>query len=535
METTTIKSDSFNLEVEEQLKRILSSATFNNSRILSCFLQFVVGETLAGREQEIKEYTIAVHVLSRNIDFNPQLDSIVRINAGRLRRALKEYYHEIGTKDPLLIEIPKGNYIPLFHWQETENLVVNSEKVKPTRKKPAIAVLPFRNISNNASRDFFADGLGDQLSTELSRFHNLSVISYYSSRHVAGKTSDVKEAAMLLGAQYILTGSIQSDNKHLRISAQLISGSNGELLWVRSFERSNTASGLFEIQNEITRSILTAIGGYYGAINRDVMRAPYNDQEDGMGGYDAIFWYYHYQKVFTAEVYQKAISALEAAVKTDPSNALAWAMLGELYMDNQANEFTKLDNPLEEGLKCTQRAVALDPNGQHGYMSQAWCYLFHHNKEECLKSADRAVAINPNSADTMGALGFVLICAGEFEKGFAWLNDSVLNNPFFPWWFNVGFALYFLLKKNYGEALHWAEQIDRPEILWDPMLRACALGHLDRTKEALKNLELLKQLVPDAGNHVKDIIESFLLSQEVNNEILGGLQKAGLAIGYQKP
>jgi len=142
METTTIKSDSFNLEVEEQLKRILSSATFNNSRILSCFLQFVVGETLAGREQEIKEYTIAVHVLSRNIDFNPQLDSIVRINAGRLRRALKEYYHEIGTKDPLLIEIPKGNYIPLFHWQETENLVVNSEKVKPTRKKPAIPCSP---------------------------------------------------------------------------------------------------------------------------------------------------------------------------------------------------------------------------------------------------------------------------------------------------------------------------------------------------------------------------------------------------------
>ena len=97
------------------------------------------------------------------------------------------------------------------------------------------------------------------------------------------------------------------------------------------------------------------------------------------------------------------------------------------------------------------------------------------------------------------------------------------------------FSLYFLLKKNYGEALHWAEQIDRPAILWDPMLRACALGHLDRTKEALKNLELLKQLVPDAGNHVKDIIESFLLSQEVNNEILGGLQKAGLAIGHQKP
>ena len=75
-----------------------------------------------------------------------------------------------------------------------------------------MAVLPFRNISKDASRDFFADGLGEQLSTELTWFQDLSVISYYSSRHVAGKTSDVKEAAMLVGSKYILTGSIQNDN-----------------------------------------------------------------------------------------------------------------------------------------------------------------------------------------------------------------------------------------------------------------------------------------------------------------------------------
>ena len=79
---------------------------------------------------------------------------------------------------------------------------------------------------------------------------------------------------MLLGAKYMLTGSIQNDDKHLRVSVQLISGENGEQLWTKSFERNNTASGLFEIQNEIVRSILTAIGGYYGAIFRDVMKAP---------------------------------------------------------------------------------------------------------------------------------------------------------------------------------------------------------------------------------------------------------------------
>src|SRR5450432_4834951 len=104
-------------EIREQLNRILSSSAFKNSRVLSGFLKFVVDSTLAGKEMEIKEYSIGIQVLSRNIDFNPQLDSIVRIHAGRIRRGLKEYYYDCGRKDSVIIEIPKGSYIPVFHPQ----------------------------------------------------------------------------------------------------------------------------------------------------------------------------------------------------------------------------------------------------------------------------------------------------------------------------------------------------------------------------------------------------------------------------------
>jgi TolB-like protein len=125
------------------------------------------------------------------------------------------------------------------------------------------------------------------------------VISYYSSRHVASKTNDVKEAATLLGAKYVLTGSIQHDNKHLRIWVQLILCDNGEQLWAKSFQRNNTASGIFEIQNEIVKSILTAIGGYYGAITRDMMKLQDGNHTNGIESLDAVSLYYHYQKVWT--------------------------------------------------------------------------------------------------------------------------------------------------------------------------------------------------------------------------------------------
>ena len=516
--------------IAEQLKRILSAPAFKSSRILSGFLEFIVDKALTGKEQEIKEYTIGIHVLSRSNDFNPQLDTIVRTHAGRLRRALKEYYYETGKHDPIMIDIPKGSYIPFFLSQNgVEHREANEKKDKaPASKKPVVAVLPFRNISSNGSRDFFADGLGDQLSTELTRFQDLAVISYHSSLHAASKTGDVKEAAMLLGATYVLTGSIQTDTKHLRISAQLILPLNGEQLWAKSFDQNNTASGLFEIQNEIVKSILTAVGGYYGVIFRDVMKASY--QANSMETYDAIFWYYHYQKVFAKEVYQKAISALEAAVKLDPNYALAWAMLGELYVDDKAMEFVKTDDPLEKGLECALRAIAIDPTCQHGYMSLSWIYLFYHNREECLKAADQCIAINPNSAEKAAAVGFVLICAGEFERGFTLLNYSVQHNPFSPWWYRLAFVFYFLYKKEYQQALQSAMKVNKPDAFWDPMMKASVLAHLNRTEEARKNMDLLIQLMPDAASQVKGIIESFVWSQDLNNEILSGLKKAGLKL-----
>ena len=505
-----------------------------SSGILSSFLKFVVDETLAGRDREIKEYSIGVNVLSRKPDFNPQLDSIVRMHAGRLRRALNEYYNDNGKKDLIRIEIPKGGYVPLFQSHKAIENSESAEKINPTRNRPVVSVLPFRNINKDSSRDFFADGFGEQLCTDLTQFHDLAVISYYSSRHVAANTVDVKEAAKLLGAKYIVTGSIQNDKKHLWVRVQVNLGDNGEQLWTKSFERNNTASGLFEIQNEIVKSISKAIGGFYGVIFRDIFQAPHSGRANGIEIYDAIFWYYNYQKVPTMEVFQNTINALEAAVQADPDYALAWAMLGEVYLDGKAYEFKKMENQAEEGLKCALHAVSLDPNCQHAYMVLAWAYLFHHKREECLKAAVQCIALNPNAVDKVGGAGFIFICAGEFERGYELLNDSILHNPYCPWWFYAGFVFYYLHKKDYQRAFDCAEKIDVPILFWDPLLKTAALGHLNLTEDAGRMLNRFTQLMPDAHSQVKNVLESFLLSHDLNNEILEGLRKAGLKKEHQK-
>jgi TolB-like protein len=210
-------------EIAAQLQRILSFQTLANSVLLSSFLKFVVEEKLNGREKELKEYTIGVNVLSKKASYDPQTDATVRIHAGRLRRALSEYYDGPGNHDPILISIPKGAYIPMFEPNKSISSTQGSlPKEARIQYKPTIGVLPLRVLHEENSHPMLADSLGDQISTELTTFSELLVVSYYSTRKISSEISDIKEAGRMLGAKYLLTGSVQSDNNLLRIRVQLI-------------------------------------------------------------------------------------------------------------------------------------------------------------------------------------------------------------------------------------------------------------------------------------------------------------------------
>ncbi len=154
-------------QIAEQVNKISKSSILKNSPVLCQFLHFVVDETLEGNGERIKEYTIGTKVLGRKSDFDPQLDAIVRIHAGRLRRALNEFYSNEGKDDTMHISIPKGGYTPNFtNNGQSGNLAASRETNPPDKsRKPVLAVMPFRNISHNSSHDFFCEEVGEFAST----------------------------------------------------------------------------------------------------------------------------------------------------------------------------------------------------------------------------------------------------------------------------------------------------------------------------------------------------------------------------------
>src|SRR5450755_1939305 len=216
--STKIISETAGLFTEElvlnQLKKIFLCPAFSVSDILRRFLTYIVEETLGGRSNTIKEYTIAVNVLNKPVSFKPQHDAIVRIHAGRLRRALNYYYKEHGTGDEIEITVPKGSYVPVFGRMPSIESNATSDQVtlQPSRNLTGLVtlvVMPFTSLEINNSRLAFADSLGRLICGELGRFPDFSVISYYTTQQLTSKNKAIHTLALNFGAQFVVTGNVQ--------------------------------------------------------------------------------------------------------------------------------------------------------------------------------------------------------------------------------------------------------------------------------------------------------------------------------------
>ena len=296
--------------VREELERVLRSRVFLTSQRSQTILQYVVDKTLAGSVP--KEFEIAVDVLGRGPDYDPAVDATVRVEVGRLRSRLREYYGTEGRRNPLVIEIPKGGYSAVFRVRPAGAEVSGAYPIRSVTQHPekdreasqptsapqgggdsrdglaadvtasteriagatpaarqwkfwlsaaaglvamvglawwaqehrahssgpirSLAVLPLENLSGSADQEYFADGMTDELITELARIANLEVVSRTSVMQYRGSKKPLTQIARELGVDAIVEGSVVRSGDRVRITAQLIDARNDRHLWAQSFE-----------------------------------------------------------------------------------------------------------------------------------------------------------------------------------------------------------------------------------------------------------------------------------------------------------
>ena len=536
-------------DIRDQVKRVLSSAQLSNSNILTGLLHFIVNETLEGRANELKEYNIGIQALKREENFNPQLDSIVRIHAGRLRRALNEYYHEDGVKDPITIHVPKGSYVPTFELRavpvpltladkngsETEVAAYANKEIpqKRTRVLPklyfsfndkrSIAVLPFKKIGSGDALKYFSQGIGEYLSTELTLFENLKVLSYYSGRRIPRQMSDVRSIGTALEADYLITGSVQGfGNSAVRVHVRLNRIETGDQLWAKTYEQKDSSERYNHFLEDVVENILAAVTGIDGVIARyeTSKKSPLSVEREN----DSLnYWYARYRNKFDKPTMIKAKHYYREIIKNEPDNALALAYLSEILSSEMLLSQSIDENAIELGLGYALHAIKIDPYCQQGYLALAMNKLRSKNFEECFRALEQGLEVNPKSVDYKGTIGAMLIYAGQFESGAKILAQAVHLNPHLPWWQCLSYSYYLYHQQLYQDALLWADRTYK-NIVWVPLVKAASYGQLGQLENAIILLDdMKKQFVFEDLS--MDGLKRIFNSDKILKDIMDGLHK----------
>lgn len=517
-------------EVLSQLNKIMDNAEFRGSPKQRQFLSYVVKEYLSDPESNIKGQTIAFAVYERGRDFDPQVDPIVRVEAGRLRRALEHYYLTAGTSDTLLVEIPKGSYKPLFNKRSPGTKAMPSFTVKESTKECSVAVLPIHNISKDRNQDYFANGLTEELTSEFSRYQELRVIASQSTMRFKDKQIKHQDIGRDLGVRFLIEGSIRTDKQNLKVMIRLIDSRTAEQIWSESYKSEVTAADLIDLQEEIAQAAVGKIADQFGSITRKLAIESRKTVPDTLQAYDAVLRFYDFECKLTKEAFESVFASLKQAVEQDPQYSLAWSMLGHLHADNHALGFVPIDSPLDLALVCAQRGLTLSPNSQFAHDAMALVYFHRNDKTLFLEHVKQVITLNPNAPYIIGVAGWHMTLWGEWDEGLSLLRKGMQLNPYYPSWFHLALYAAYYNRGEYENAFIEALKFNYPELFWDQVMRASSLAELNRHEEAKNAVEELTKLQPTFADNGRRLIGNYVKYDNLADAIIAGLKKAGLTL-----
>jgi adenylate cyclase len=324
--------------------------------------------------------------------------------------------------------------------------------------RPSIAVLPLKNATGNPENEYFSEGITEDITTNLAKFHNLFVISRNSSFTYKGKMMPAKQIGSELAVRYIADGSVRTVGNRVRISIRLIDTQKDQTVWTEHFDRN--LDDLFEVQDDISAIICNVCSVKISAEeSANHARMLPGDPE----AYDMVLKGQQHIYRYTQEDLRQARTYYEAAAKLDPRYARALSSIAETL--NLEWLFSWTDNPedtLECALSLARQAVSLDEGDARGHARVGFVSLYQKKFEASINAYQRALQLNPNDAEVISDLADTYAHSGRSDEAVDLLKKAMHLNPFYPdeYLWNLGGAYYNL--KQYQHAINVVEQMNNP-------------------------------------------------------------------------
>lgn len=357
-------------------------------------------------------------------------------------------------------------------------------------EKPTIALLPFINRSNDPAHEFIADSITENIITGLSKFRDLFVISSASTFAYKGKAVRIQDVSRELGVQYLLEGSVQTINRRIRITVQLIESDTGRQIWAEHYDRD--ADDIFSVQDEVTDTIVgTLATGYGGRLRKAWQGRALPGSARDPRSYDYFQRGINHFNLFSRDDLVKARECFHKAIELDPNFArpyakISWAHICDVYLgwSRDPTESSAL------ALDFARRAIAQEDDDAWGYWALAGYHQFiEHSHDRAIAVYKKALELNPNDADVICDYSLVLSHAGRPEEGIEQIRKAMRLNPHYPEWWTWQFGQILFDARRYQEAISALESLQILDVATAGLYLAASRAALGQLADARKALD----------------------------------------------
>jgi adenylate cyclase len=415
--------------------------------------------------------------------------------------------------------------ISVWHWTPTEiqalaGAAAASEPLAAP-DKASIAVLPFNNMSGDQQQEYFADGITEDIITEISKIPGLLVISRNSTFTYKGKAVKAQDVCRELGVRYMMEGSVRKAGARVRITAQLIDGVTGGHVWAERYDRD--LADVFAVQDDVTEKIVAALEI---ELANGLQNPPARVETEIPEAYDYVLRGREQYRLYSKDGNRNARNLYEKAIEIDPNYAAAYAGLAESYYQDW---FVGSPDALDRAYELALRANALDPSLPLVYEALGNVRLFKKQYEEAVAAARQWVKIEPGNADAYVNLAGALHVSGEPEQAIPLIEKAMRLNPFYPFYYILYRGQAYLAMERYEEALEDLKRAasHNPEAMPAHLFLAACYGLLGQEAPAGEALAEVHRIYPDFSTAW---VATFLPYRRAadTDRLIGGLRKAGL-------
>ncbi len=553
-------------DVLAQLERIRLSAEFDAPDRDRKFLAYVVEETLAGRGDRIKAYSIATEVFGRGSSFDPQTDPAVRIEAGRIRRALERYYLVAGRNDPIVISMPKGAYVPTFERRADNRPATVKASATPSQEMPLsrrdrrpvmfgaaalvcglaglwaglpflpggnaatggsdrpnipkLIVTPFEDLSGTRQSAMMARGLTDEVVGNLARFKEIVPVTRDDPARKPGDRA------------YALEGRVRLEGERLRLVVRLVQRSDGSVVWANTYDERLHSGEVIDLQARTAAAVSSAVAEPYGAVFQASAAELRRSVPKEWQAYACTLTYYDHRGDADPQSHRSVQDCLQRTTRQFPTYATAWALLSMSYVDALRNRF---DPATSTGMlalagEAAARAVDLAPLDVRALEAQMLVLFDRGEVDAALAVGARALAINPNDTELAGAYGLRLALSGEWETGCKLLSDATARSLGQTGVFEAALATCSYFAGDYAAAERWVRLVKPDASPADRLLLLAILGKLGKTDEARQQRQWLETNAPALLGDPGQALAFQFRRPEDQHRLFDGLRAAGVPV-----